>query len=439
MNNDNKQRFKAGIKRMKRKKALILIPVVYLGMMIYVMLVLMGLIQKMETPFFKKIYEIALYLFIAEMLIVGIYEIVIKLGKPIASKKIEGELVDAGFVDNEGQSPLLISKKKDNKGFIYEFYSKRIPYYKYEDHKAEIETALNIKVIEVMPGKDKQHTVIKAIKGAERKQDMIIWKDEYMSNKDFELVMGESYFGIESIDISTTPHVLIGGGSGSGKSKLLKLLLMEAIKKGAKIYLADFKGGVDYPAIWHRACTIITEPKILDNTLERVLSTLEERRNMLVESGASNIAEYNKKAGSEICRIIVACDEIAEVLDKTGLDKEQKALVSQIESKLSTIARLGRAFGIHLIFATQRPDADILKGQIKNNIGYRICGRSDKVLSQIILDNSEGAEKISPNDQGMFLTNTGVLFKAYYVEDECLEGVDFDGKTTDNGQANTND
>jgi len=130
-----------------------------------------------------------------------------------------------------------------------------------------------------------------------------------------------------------------------------------------------------------------------------------------------------------LCRIIVACDEVAEVLDKTGLDKDQKAIINQIEANFSTIARLGRAFGIHLIFATQRPDADILKGQIKNNIGYRICGRADKVLSQIILDNSEASDKISPNDQGMFLMNTGVLFKAYYVEDDCLEGVDINGET----------
>ena len=111
------------------------------------------------------------------------------------------------------------------------------------------------------------------------------------------------------------------------------------------------------------------------------------------------------------------------------IDKDQKAIINQIEANFSTIARLGRAFGIHLIFATQRPDADILKGQIKNNIGYRICGRADKVLSQIILDNSEASDKISPNDQGMFLMNTGVLFKAYYVEDDCLEGVDINGET----------
>lgn len=439
MKNKNNQRFKVGLDRIKEKQILILIPAVYVGVMILAMFMLKALFQKMEESYFGNIFEIALYILIVEMVIIGVYGIIQMLGKPIASKKIEGELVDVGFVDNDGQSPLLLSKKKDNKGFIYEFYSPKIPFYKYEDYRAEIETALNIKVVDVLPGKDVQHTIIKAINGTGGKQEMILWRDAFLSDKDFELILGESYFGIESIDISTTPHVLIGGGSGSGKSKLLKLLLMEAIKKEAIVYLADFKGGVDYPAIWHKACTIITEPVKLDNTLERVLKILEERRSMLIESGTSNIAEFNKKTGSEISRIIVACDEIAEVLDKTGLDKDQKALVSQIESKFSTIARLGRAFGIHLIFATQRPDADVLKGQIKNNIGYRICGRADKVLSQIILDNSEGAEKISPNDQGMFLTNTGILFKAYYVEDDCLEGVDFNGKTTDQGQADTYD
>lgn len=431
MKNRNNQRFRAGIKRMKEKKVLILIPVVYVILMFLSMLKLKELLQIMGEPYSGKIFEVVLYVFIAEMIVVGIMGIIQMLGKPFASRRIEGELVDVGFVDNEGQSPSLLAKKKDKKGFIYEFYSPRIPFYRYEDHRAEIETALNIKVVDVLPGKDMQHTIIKAINGNIGKQGTILWNNDYLSNKDFELVLGESYFGTESIDISTTPHVLIGGGSGSGKSKLLKLLLMEARKKNAIIYLADFKGGVDYSAIWHKACYIITEPDALDKQLEKVLEILEERRKMLVEAGTPNISEYNKKTGSDLCRMIVACDEIAEVLDKTGLDKDQKTLVSQIESKFSTIARLGRAFGIHLILATQRPDSEILKGQIKNNIGYRICGRADKVLSQIILDNSDGAEKISPNDQGMFLTNTGVLFKAYYVEDDCLEGVDYDGETGD--------
>lgn len=69
-------------------------------------------------------------------------------------------------------------------------------------------------------------------------------------------------------------------------------------------------------------------------------------------------------------------------------------------------------------------DTEILKGQIKNNISYRVCGRADKILSQIILDTPQCANMIAPNEQGMFLTNTGVLFKAYYVENDCLKGVD---------------
>ncbi len=417
-----------GFSHIKNHPILVLIPVTYIGFMIVSAHLLQELLLKMGKPFSDNIFRIAIYVFSIEMIIIGVVGIIQWLGRPLSSKKIEGELVDIGFVDNEGQSPILISKTKENKGFLYEFYSPKIPFYKYDDHRAEIENALNIKIVDILAGSDMQHVLVKAISGSRGKQDLILWDDSYLCPRDFELVVGESYFGTESIDISSTPHVLIGGGSGSGKSKLLKLLLMESIKKQAIIYLADFKGGVDYPAVWHKACSIITEPENLDSTLTYILEILEERRTLLIEAGVSNIGEYNNRKKHILKRVIVACDEIAEILDKTGLDKDQKALVSQIESKFSTIARLGRAFGIHLMFATQRPDADVLKGQIKNNIGYRICGRADKVLSQIILDNSDAAEKILPSDQGVFLTNTGVLFKAYYVEDDCLEGVETDSK-----------
>ena len=91
--------------------------------------------------------------------------------------------------------------------------------------------------------------------------------------------------------------------------------------------------------------------------------------------------------------------------------------MTKIEGKLSIIARQGRAFGIHLILATQRPDANILSGQIRNNIGYRICGRSDYVLSQIILDNTEAADKIPKDSQGLFVNHEGMVFRAFYFDD----------------------
>ena len=123
---------------------------------------------------------------------------------------------------------------------------------------------------------------------------------------------------------------------------------------------------------------------------------------------------------TKIKRVVFACDEVAEVLDKTGLSKDAKELVSQIEGKLSIIARQGRAFGIHLILATQRPDANILAGQIRNNIDFRVCGRADNVLSQIILDNTNAAEQIPKDSQGLFITHDGVIFKGYLFDEKAV-------------------
>lgn len=131
----------------------------------------------------------------------------------------------------------------------------------------------------------------------------------------------------------------------------------------------------------------------------------------------ANIDEYNSKSGDFLLRVIFVCDELAELFDKTGANKAQKALLEQIESKITTIARQGRAFGIHLILATQRPDANVLPGQIKNNMDVRICGRADNVLSQIILDTTDAATMIPKDARGRFLMNDGRVFQAYWYDE----------------------
>lgn len=421
---NNRERIKTGFRRMKENNVLFLIPVafvLFIGILTYIGKdFLLGL----EAPFSSKLFGNIFIAFMVEIGLLGALGMCVLVGLPLDYKKVQQGLSSICFTDKNGVAPLLLSKKKDKNGVTMEFFSASIPLSEYHKRSAEIETALNIKIISSEYIRDMRHVAIRAVSGtiAKDHKKTIYWKDDFISKKDFELVLGESCFGTESIDISVTPHILIGGGSGSGKSKLLKLILMQCIRKGALVYIADFKGGVDYPPIWHNNCMIITKAIQLDNTLGEILQLLEMRRNMLVNSETTNIQEYFEKTGEAVPRIIVACDEVAEVLDKTGLGKDERALVGQIESKLSTIARLGRAFGIHLVLATQRPDADILKGQIKSNIGYRVCGRADKVLSQIILDNSEAAEQIALENQGMFLTNTRVLFKAYYYEDDCLGG-----------------
>lgn len=245
---------------------------------------------------------------------------------------------------------------------------------------------------------------------------LLRWKDEYLSPKNYVLTLGESLLGPVEVDLNKIPHILLGGSTGSGKSVLLKLLLMQALHKGAEIFIADFKGGVDFPKIWHYKCWMCFNEQDLLQMLTDLVAELERRKALFLAAGCANIDEYNVTGNEHLKRWVFGCDEVAEVLDKTGRSKEDKELLTKIENKLSTIARQGRAFGIHLILATQRPDATIIPGQIKNNMDFRVCGRADNVLSQIILDNTSAADQIPKDARGRFITGDGTVFQAYLFD-----------------------
>lgn len=249
---------------------------------------------------------------------------------------------------------------------------------------------------------------------------LLRWKDEYLSPDSFVLVLGESLTGPVTVNLAHVPHILLGGSTGSGKSVLLKLLLMQSFRKGAEVYIADFKGGVDFPQVWHTKCRMCFTEDDLLHTLNQLAAVLEYRKGRLAETGCPNLDAYNETTGEGLPRLIFACDEVAEVLDRTGRSKEDKERLGQIENKLSTIARLGRAFGIHLILSTQRPDAAVIPGQIKNNLDFRVCGRADNVLSQIILDNTSAAEQIPKEARGRFITGDGTVFQGYLFDEGRL-------------------
>lgn len=292
------------------------------------------------------------------------------------------------------------------------------PAYVYENGKRTGEVS-GFKYTVALPDKAFEKLTIK-IDGENRLSDFIEWSENMLSKECFEIVLGEGYSGRVSVNISKIPHMLIGGSTGSGKSILLKLVLMQCVKKGAKIYIADFKGGVDFPNVWHKKCFLLTDEETLLKVLIDVTTELKRRKQILRNAAFANIDEYNRNTEKKLQRIIFACDEIAEVLDKTGLTKQQKDEILKIESELSLIARQGRAFGIHLVLATQRPDAGILNGQIRNNIDTRICGRADNVLSQIILDSTDATDLIAKSSQGRFLTNSGKIFQAYWFDENIL-------------------
>lgn len=345
------------------------------------------------------------------------------IGMPFGASSISNNLHRIGFVNSVGEAPLLLSKsidKNNSKIITLEFKTFGIPLSEWADNQDRIESALNIHIDEMREGDDCRVVIIRCVDGENRLSDFIEWSENLLSDENFEIVLGEGYSGRVSINIAKIPHMLIGGSTGSGKSVLLKLVLMQCVKKGAKVYIADFKGGVDFPNVWHKKCCLLTDEETLLKVLIDVTTELKRRKQILRNAAFANIDEYNRNTEKKLQRIIFACDEIAEVLDKTGLTKQQKDEISKIESELSIIARQGRAFGIHLVLATQRPDAAILNGQIRNNIDTRICGRADNVLSQIILDNTDASDKIAKSSQGRFLTNSGKIFQAYWFDENIL-------------------
>lgn len=413
-------RLLTGLKNISDKKWKAIFPVAFIIVMCLFWYSVEQNILNIEFAYLPIFMQWVFNLTIIAITIIGTLLIVSKLGTPLSAKRIEKCLYSVGFKDKSGETPILLSRHKEAKADVFEFYSPTMPINEFEKKCTDIETALNVRIVSVNSGKDFQHVIIKTVSASNDLPDKIEWDNALLSDNDGLLLLGESQLDKVTADLKVTPHILIGGSSGSGKSVLLKLLLMQCVEKGYEVYIADFKGGVDFCGVWERKCEIITEQKRLIKRLDYIVNELESRKELFRNCKCANIEQYNKVTDRDFHRIIFACDEVAELLDKTGLDKESKAEVAKIESMLSTIARQGRAFGIHLILATQRPDSDVLKGQIKNNTDFRICGRADKVLSQIILDNTDGAEKIPKDKQGVFLTNTGVLFKAYYLSDDLI-------------------
>ena len=342
---------------------------------------------------------------------------------PFGRRMAKGQLQSIGLTNHAGMVPELLRKKRDKahpRVTIWEFRNQSIPLAEWEDNRAAIEAALDISIIKMTYGKGKSRVLVYAVPAQIDLPEIICWKGKYLSPDSFVLVLGESLLGPVTVNLAHIPHILLGGSTGSGKSVLLKLLLMQAMKKGASVFIADFKGGVDFPPLWHRDCRICFEEIDLLDLLTGLVAELERRKEIFRTVGCSNIDTYNKATGENLQRLIFACDEVAEVLDKTGADAERKKMLAQIETRLSTIARQGRAFGIHLILATQRPDAAIIPGQIRNNMDFRVCGRADSVLSSIILDNTDAADLIPKDARGRFLLHDGTIFQAYWFEESDL-------------------
>ena len=409
-------RMKTGIHNVIRQKKAAIAAAVYIVLAVIGWMFLQKYSFENRYEFLAELYRISFHIAYMIAVFVGAIMLLMFLGTPAGARNIHENLWRIGLTNHAGETPLLIRKYTEKNVTVMEFEPCGIPLKEWQEKKERIETALNIHILKIVHGKNRKRILLHTVSGEQDLPDILYWKDAEMSKKDFELVLGQSFSGKVKVDLTKVPHILLGGSTGSGKSVLLKLLLMQCVKKDAEVYIADFKGGVDFSPVWHQNCKIITEETELLEILTMIVEELENRKVLFRENECANLTEYQKYHDAK--RYIFACDEVAEVLDKTGLSKERKELVTKIESKLSVIARQGRAFGIHLILATQRPDANILPGQIRNNIDYHVCGRADNVLSQIILDNTDAADQIPKDAQGLFVNHEGTVFRAYLFDEE---------------------
>ena len=371
------------------------------------------------SPILKAAMEHA----VTAYLFVGGLALLTLLLYPFGRRAAKDQLQCIGLINHAGLPPDLLRKRRDKDNprvTVWEFRNQSIPLQEWEKKRLAIETALGITIVKLAYAKGKSRVLVYAVSAGDDLPEVLKWKDSYLSPKSFVLVLGESYTGPVTVNLAHIPHILLGGSTGSGKSVLLKLLLMQALQKGAMVWIADFKGGVDYPHIWGGLCEMVFTENDLLTTLDKLVHMLEQRKAAFRSVDCANLDEYNQKLGCCVPRCIFACDEVAELLDRTGADSERKKFLAQVESRLSTIARQGRAFGIHLILATQRPDATIIPGQIKNNMDFRVCGRADSALSQIILDNTSAAEQIPKDARGRFITGDGVVFQGYLFDENAM-------------------
>jgi len=329
----------------------------------------------------------------------------------------------SGITNKVGETPtyLRVKRDKDNDvGFVIVLDARGTPRSVFEDRKSCLEASLNI-YIDRIEQRSPRTIEIYAVPAKYGLPDFIAWDDSFFSSEEMVITLGKSVGKLVRINMQRIPHMLIGGSTGSGKSFLFRSIVYQALKHNCSVHLADFKGGLDLPRSWKTQCDFNTDKLSFLHMLREEVGELIARKCELERAECANIYEYNKRYGMTYRHIIIACDEIGEILDTTGVDKEEKAIINEISGLLATIARQGRAFGMHLVLATQRPSADILRGEIKNNIDCRICGRADNVLSQIILDSTVAADTIPKNAQGRFVMHDGKVFQGFWHDESDFE------------------
>lgn len=269
-------------------------------------------------------------------------------------------------------------------------------------------------------------------------QSQIIYLREILESELFQkssspltLALGKDIVGNPFItDLKKLPHLLIAGTTGSGKSVGVNAMILSLLYKNPpdqlKLVMIDPKM-VEfsiYADIPHLLTPIITDPKKAIGALQSVAKEMERRYSLMSEYKVKTIDSYNEQAPNNGVEafpyLIVVIDELADLMMTGG---------KEAEIPIARIAQMGRASGLHLIVATQRPSVDVVTGLIKTNLPSRVSFRvGTKIDSKVILD-TDGAQSLLGRGDMLFTppgTNGLVRLHApFATEDEIKKIVDF--------------
>ena len=229
-------------------------------------------------------------------------------------------------------------------------------------------------------------------------------------------------------NISKLPHVLIAGTTGSGKSvctnSLIVSMLYKSTPEEVRFIMVDPKMVelAPYNGIPHLLIPVVTDPKKAAGALQWAVYEMMKRYKMFSEHNVKDLASYNKVAETDetlkkLPSVVVVIDELADLM---------LVAAKEVEESICRVAQMGRAAGMHLVIATQRPSADVITGLMKANIPSRIAfAVSSSLESRIILDTS-GAEKLIGMGDMLYApigTGKPLRVQGSYVSDEEREEV----------------
>ncbi|WP_461239695.1 FtsK/SpoIIIE family DNA translocase [Paucilactobacillus sp. N302-9] len=254
------------------------------------------------------------------------------------------------------------------------------------------------------------------------------------NDKMLEVPLGRAVTGqVVMADLTKMPHLLIAGATGSGKSVAINVIITSILLKAkphqVKFLMIDPKK-VElsvYNGIPHLLSPVVSEPKRASKALSKVVAEMERRYELFAGFGVRNIKGYNKMVQEAneknddndpyLPLILVIVDELADLMMTVSND---------VEDAIVRIAQMGRAAGIHMILATQRPSVDVITGLIKANVPSRVAfAVSSGIDSRTILD-TNGAEKLLGRGDMLFMPidqNKPTRVQGAFISDKDVESV----------------